>query len=69
MGSSSEGHLKLVEEQSKKSVEKHACSVYITCGHPTGDGKMKVEMKYEGDPHLAAFLLENAHDHLAPDLS
>jgi hypothetical protein len=39
---------------------RYACYVLITCGDPSGDGKMDVEMNYEGDEMLAAFLLENA---------
>jgi len=38
----------------------HACYVLITCGQPSADGKMQVEMTYEGDPTLAAYLIENA---------
>lgn len=37
-----------------------ACYVLITCGKPSSDGKMSVEMTYEGDPVLASYLLENA---------
>lgn len=40
--------------------KEHACYVLITCGHPTGDGKMQVELTYDGDPTLAAYLLESA---------
>ncbi len=39
---------------------RYACYVLITCSDPAGDGKMEVEMNYEGDEMLAAFLLENA---------
>ena len=38
----------------------HACYVLITCGEPTGDGNMQVEMTYEGDASLAAYLLQGA---------
>lgn len=41
--------------------KKHACYVLITCGEPTDDGQMQVEMSYEGDPALAAYLIEGAH--------
>lgn len=41
--------------------ESHACYVLITCGEPTEDGKMQVEMTYDGDPSLAAYLIESAH--------
>jgi len=39
---------------------KCACYVLITCSEPAEDGKMEVEMNFEGDEHLAAFLVENA---------
>lgn len=38
----------------------NACYVLITCGQPSKDGTMQVEMTYEGDPTLAAYLLESA---------
>ena len=51
--------------------KKNACYVLITCGEPTEDGRMHVEMTYEGDTLLAAYLLENAQsildDQLSPD--
>ncbi len=37
-----------------------ACFVLITCTQPATDGKMEVEMHYEGEESLAAFLVENA---------
>ena len=37
----------------------HACYLLITCGEPI-DGKMQVEMTYEGDADLAAYLLQGA---------
>ncbi len=40
--------------------EHNACYVLITCDAPTGDGKMNVEMSYEGDEVLAAYLVDNA---------
>ena len=40
--------------------EKNACYVLITCGEPSEDGKMEVEMTFEGDASLAAYLLESA---------
>lgn len=43
-----------------KEKEKHACYVLITCGEPNAEGKMSVELTYQGDPALAAYLLENA---------
>lgn len=46
----------------KELAEKNACYVLITCGEPTEDGKMEVEMIYEGDVFLAAYLIERAQD-------
>lgn len=40
--------------------KKNACYVLITCGEPSEDGKMQVEMTYEGDACLAAYLIESA---------
>lgn len=42
--------------------EENECYVLITCGKPTKDGKMQVEMNYEGDSDLAAYLIESAQD-------
>lgn len=39
---------------------KHACYVLITCDSPSCDGKMHVEMSYEGDATLAAYILHGA---------
>lgn len=38
----------------------NACYVLITCGRPSSDGHMQVEMTYEGDKVLASYLLESA---------
>lgn len=52
----------------EKLLEKdHACYVLITCGHPTTDGKMCVELTYEGDASLAAYLLESAQGFIETD--
>jgi len=40
--------------------KKTACYVLITCGEPSEDGRMQVEMTYEGDQCLAAYLIESA---------
>ncbi len=40
--------------------DKCACCVIITCSEPSSDGKMDVEMSFEGEESLAAFLIENA---------
>jgi hypothetical protein len=44
----------------KSLSENNACYVLITCAAPTGDGKMDVEMSYEGDEVLASYLVDNA---------
>ena len=45
----------------KKALSKnHACYILITCDKPSADGNMQVEMSYEGDAYLAAYLIENA---------
>ncbi|MBX9744952.1 MAG: hypothetical protein K2X08_07070 [Chlamydiales bacterium] len=50
----------LLSKIKKELSERYACYVLITCTDPSEDGKMDVEMDYEGDEVLAAFLLENA---------
>lgn len=39
-----------------------ACYVLITCDQPSEDGKMQVEMTYEGDAALASYLLQGAQN-------
>ena len=49
------------EKNFKKALDKKiACYVLITCTEPNAEGKMDVELNYEGDETLAAFLVENA---------
>jgi hypothetical protein len=48
--------------------ENNACYVLITCKEPSADGKMNVEMVYDGDEVLASYLVDNAQqifDHRA----
>ncbi len=52
-----------------RRTKKNACYVLITCGEPNKDGKMDVEMTYEGDTLLAAYLLENAQSILDDELT
>jgi hypothetical protein len=40
--------------------ENHAAYVLITCSEPSQEGNMDVEMSYEGDESLTAYLLESA---------
>jgi hypothetical protein len=37
-----------------------ACFVLISCSEPSHEGRMEVQMHFEGDETLAAFLVENA---------
>ena len=40
--------------------KKFACTVQISCTEPDEHGKMEVELVYDGDETLAAFLIDNA---------
>ncbi len=40
--------------------EDKACYIVLSCGTPDADGNMDVKMTYDGDPVLAAYLLQNA---------
>jgi len=56
---------KTVKKVTKKEVtdylqDHHNCYVLITCSSPSKKGEMKVEMSYEGDQDLAAYLLQSA---------
>jgi hypothetical protein len=37
-----------------------SCYVLITCGQPSPDGNMQVEMTYQGDTSLASYLIQGA---------
>lgn len=52
---------KLCLEQLRKELGSQcACYVLITCTEPSNQGSMDVEMHFEGDESLAAFLVQNA---------
>jgi hypothetical protein len=54
-----------VDKHIKKRLAKnHACYVLITCDEPSEDGEMKVEMSYQGDADIAAFLLQGAQSYI-----
>jgi hypothetical protein len=53
---------KIDKEIKDKLAKKHACYILITCDSPVMDGRMHVEMSYEGDPILAAYLLQGAQN-------
>ena len=54
------GNHRDLDEIKKTLGKKHACYVLITCSEPSQEGQMEVEMSYEGDEMLAAFLIDNA---------
>ena len=41
--------------------------VLVTCKPASSEGKMQVEMSYDGDPVLAAYLMEGAQGYLAEE--
>ncbi len=41
--------------------QQNACYVLITCAEPCDEGKMEVELTYDGDIDLAAYLVESAY--------
>ncbi len=45
---------------SSKQQNKMLCCVSITCSSPKNNGEMQVEMSYEGDNTLIAYLLQSA---------
>lgn len=50
----------LLEKELEKNNE---CYVLITCGKPSGEGNMQVEMTLGGvDPFLASYLLQGAQN-------
>jgi hypothetical protein len=55
---------KISEEIKAELSKDHTCYVLVTCNTPSVDGKMQVEMSYEGDPVLAAYLLQGAQSFL-----
>lgn len=44
----------------QEAVNNSSCYVLITCGQPSENGEMQVEMTYSGDPSLASLLVLNA---------
>lgn len=54
---------KYAREQIKKTLSKnHACYVLVTCSEPTEEGKMEVELSYDGDESLVSYLLQSAQN-------
>ncbi len=51
----------IADQRLKDKLSKnHICYVLITCDRPSADGEMTVEMSYDGDAALAAYLLQGA---------
>ena len=48
-----------LKEIQKSLSENNACYVLITCSAPSDDGKMDVELSYDGDEVLASYLVDN----------
>lgn len=47
--------------------EENSCYVLITCSKPSESGQMEVDMTYQGDPTLAAYLVQGAQDRFEED--
>lgn len=48
---------------------KPVCSIQVTCWQTEDNGKMEVEMAYEGDTTLASYLLLTAQEKLEEQLT
>lgn len=47
----------------KKLADKQMCYILITCTIPEEEnGKLNVEMSYDGDPALASYLIQGAQN-------
>ena len=57
-GRPSKKEVRAILKRRKKS--KTICYVLITCSEPTEDGSVEVEMQYDGDQVLAAYLIKSA---------
>ena len=44
----------------RKKEGKTICYVLLTCNEPNEEGKMEVEMNYEGERWLASYLIKSA---------
>jgi len=49
----------------KELREKNLCYVLLTCSHPAEDGKMMIEVAYEGDDNIACYLIDSAQEVLS----
>lgn len=54
-----------ISKELRKALAKdNACYVLITCSEPSKSGDMDVNMTYEGDPMLAAYLLQSSQNYI-----
>jgi len=57
-----------IHKRIRKLLEKeYEGYVLVTCKPATLDGRMQVEMSYDGDPVLAGYLMEGAQEYLAEE--
>jgi len=54
----------IAKDLQDRLAKRHACYVLITCNEPSDDGQMQVEMSYQGDATLAAYILHGAQLHI-----
>lgn len=55
---------KVHDEFAKMILKKHKSYVLITCDEPDIHGKINVDMSYDGDPDLIAFMIHGAQQYL-----
>lgn len=59
-----DSHLKDHLERTVAEGSNNACTILITCEKAAHNGKMQVEMSFDGDSDLAALLIDNAQTYL-----
>lgn len=57
---------RIAKDLKDELAKKHACYVLITCDEPSDDGQLQVEMSYQGDANLAAYILHGAQMRIDP---
>ena len=62
----SKREIKSIIKRKKKG--KTHCYVLLTCSEPNDDGSMEVDMKYEGERWLAAYLINSAQGILEEEI-
>lgn len=51
-------------DDSEAELDGVSAYVLVTCGHASPNGRIQVEMTYEGDPAVISYLLTKARDSL-----